>query len=243
MKKLLLLLLLCSPAWASITQDTHCANDNGNTSASTVSCTMTVTAGDLIICAATWGNVGVHTATCADSVDSGNYPVACSSVNDSNLNQIIEIWYFANAKGGSTTVKVTTSGAETFFAMAAVSEKGAKTDSTVLGPCDGTANGTGSGTYTSNNITPANNGSLIFSTLTYANAITGAGTGYTLIDDNTNTGYADESQVQATAASTNATWNAGTNSQFWHIFIVAFYPATGGTTCAPTLSLMGVSPC
>lgn len=243
MKKLFLLLALCSPAWGSITLDTHCAKDNGSTSASSAACTLSVTANDLIVCSATWSNSGTHTATCKDGTNSGNYPVACSSVNDTNLGQITENWYFAGSAGGSITVTVTTSAAQTFLAMDVASYKGALTTSSVLGPCSNTANGTGSGTYTSGSITPANNGALIFSALTYGNAITGAGTGYSLIDNNASTGFADEYQVQATASAITSTWNAGTNSQFWRIVIIAFYPASGATTVNCTLALMGAGPC
>ena len=233
----------CLPAHAAITLDTHCAADNGSTSASTVSCTLSVTAGDLIICAGTWSDSGNHTANCADNTNSGNYPVACAVVDDTNLTQKTAMWYFANSASGSITVKITTSAAQQFLAETVSTWKGAKTDSTVLGPCDNTANGTGSGTYTSGSITTANDGALILSTLTYGNAITGAGSGYTQLDNETSTGFADEDQIQSVHGAITSTWNAGSNSQFWRIFIMAFYPASGAASKTCTLAVMGAGPC
>ena len=233
----------CLPAHAAITLDTHCAADNGSTSASTVSCTLNVTAGDLIICAGTWSDSGNHTANCADTTNAGNYPVACAVLDDTNLTQKTAIWYFANSASGSITVKITTSAAQQFLVETVSTWKGAKTDNTVLGPCDSTANGTGSGTYTSGSITAANDGALILSTLTYGNAITGAGSGYTQLDNETSTGFADEDQIQSAHGAITSTWNAGTNSQFWRIFIVAFYPAGGAAAKTCTMAMMGTGPC
>lgn len=235
--------VLSLPAHAAITADTHCAADNGSTSASTVSCTLTVTAGDLIVCAGTWNDSGNHTANCADNTNAGNYPVACAAVDDSNIGQKAEMWYFTNSAGGSITVKITTSAAQQFLAETVSTWKAAKTDSTVLGPCDSTANGTGSGTYTSGSITTANDGALILSALIYGNAIAGAGSGYTLLDNDTATGFGDEFEIQSSHGAITATWNAGGTSQFWRIFIIAFYPASGTASKNCTLTTMGAGPC
>jgi len=226
----LLLLLGAFPSEAAITPDTHGGADNGSVSASTLSVTLAVTAGDLIVVSATWNNAGTPTATCADNVNAGNYPVAIASVNDTNIGQITQSWYFANSGGGSVTITVTLSAAATFLAMTASSWKGAITNSTVLGPADNTANGSGSGTYTSANITPANDNALIYSSLTYSTAIVGAGTSFTLLDNDTSTGFADEDRilVGGGGSATNATWNAGATSNFWRACIVAFYPAVAG---------------
>lgn len=235
--------VLSLPAHAAITADTHCAADNGSTSASTVSCTLNVTAGDLIVCAGTWNDSGSHTANCADNTNAGNYPVACAVVDDSNVGQKAEMWYFTNSAGGSITVKITTSAAQQFLAETVSTWKGAKTDSTALGPCDSTANGTGSGTYTSGSITTANDGALILSALIYGNAIAGAGSGYMLLDNDTTTGFADESEIQSSHGAITATWNAGGTSQFWRIFIIAFYPASGTASKNCTLTTTGSGPC
>lgn len=201
--------------------------------------------GNLILVALSWGNTSAETPTVADS-HSNTYTQIGSTLVDVPNGQCAAVFYAKNITGGANTVTATFPGARDFRRIVIQEFSGASTtaplDTFAAVQANTTTTGT-DGTVTGN-ITPANNGSLIWGLIC---PISGTptiapGTGFTERIETASGVGADleaEDFVQATAASVDATWTIGTADVWFHAFVASFVPAGGGGTDA-TVDMTGV---
>lgn len=186
-----------------------------------------VTAGSLLVCAVTVYD-STKTPTVSDNLN-GAWSLAVSYSNTAVLNSITRIYYLPNSAAGVCTVTASWSGT-------ANSEihQGEYAGAATSSPLDQTGTGgASSGTSaTTTAMTPSVAGELIWGWCGFISSGS-VGSGYTQV--NNSNGNLSEYQVQATAASIQATW--GTTGGYVCL-AATFKPA--GAIAKHFLTLLGV---
>lgn len=210
-------------AWAHV-QSIASASATGSTIFGTYG--SDVTAGNLLICCASFGDASAAiTATCADSL-SQNYSVAVGPTRNANMlgGWTNYIFYFPNTAGGANTVTVTASDVLSFRRITILEYSGIATTSPldVVAGASGNSSAPDSGTNTT---TQAND--LIFGyCLGFANISAGGGfTGRANLNAN------DESEDKdgASAGSYSAAFS-GSGADEWIAQMAAFKQAAAAAT-------------
>ena len=182
------------------------ASTSADTASTTISqaFTTTVTAGDLIVAAVSWGNSS--SLTCSDS--QANVYTTLPLQYDSTNNQSLGICYAANVKAGSTTVTATLASSATFRRLLVHEYAGLA----LTNPVDVTAGNIANGTTAANGVTTTSvtttaAGRLVFAAVMddAGTATIQAGSGFTLRTV-LGSALASEDLVQATAGSIAGTF-------------------------------------
>ena len=184
-----------------------------------------VTAGNLIVVAAMWNTSDSATPTCSDNL--GNtYTEIGTHIWNAGFTYGLALFYAKNVTGGACTVTVSYGGSKVFRSMLIHEYSGGDTTApfdVTNANTNGTA-GAGANNATSNAVTPANNGSLIFGVLADITSGTiSAGTGFTSRQLDVGNFTDSEDQVQGTAGSIAATWSVG-NGDSYIARVAAFKP-------------------
>jgi hypothetical protein len=184
----------------------------------------TVTVGDLIVAAVSWGNSSG--LTCSDS--QGNVYTTLPVQYDSTNNQSLGICYAANTKAGSTTVTATFSSSAPYRRLLVHEYAGLA----LTNPVDVTSANIANGTTAANGVTTTSAtttaaGRLVFAAVMddAGTATIQAGTGFTQRAV-LGSALASEDLVQATAGSIAGTWTFSVAHRYL-ARVVAFKSAGG----------------
>jgi hypothetical protein len=237
MKRLLIILMLCSPAWASWSMTNQQDGASASNPASAAAFTNALTNPSLIVVlVSTELSSGTTIATPTGSGSGNGAFQDCGPGKQLYLSSAaaFECFYVLNTQTtASYVVSEPNSGGEN---MRVVAEEwtGGATSSIITGSPVGVQNqttGTGGGqNETVGPTTPVPNGALIIGGQTAGGGTITAGAGFS-----GNYGVSEymEYLVQSTAAAISATWNNGTNNESYAAVVVAFKPATGASgNCA-----------
>ncbi len=218
-KRLLLLLLLSSSAWAGFSAPgtQHCYTSV--TTGTTVACTLpaSITNGDVVV-AHILHFTGLTLNSVVDNAGSPNtYTKGCSSTNDASAGSSCFAWFIAAGTTGKT-ITATLSGTCGACSID-VNEFGISGGTVSFDSSNATGNGTG--TVNTPSITPAGNGELFFGTCADATSCTGVGGSWTACPHGLGT-FSEECEYQLSVGSATAVAFTGTAANAYDSTALAF---------------------
>lgn len=206
--------------------DTSCNFNGGPAALSSVSCTLTPTAGDLITVGYVYGSQ-TPTATVTDNVSPGTYGLVNSTYFGASTFASSGRTFRSGVAGISTTVTLTLSGASGYVGLAVEAWKpsaacNATVDSgfTTAAQAGSTANPTLTSPQT-----PSNANELVYANLVTFSKVPTAGAGFTLLDPLPNgPNLFSQATVQASATATSLPYTMVADP--WQIQPAAFFCAS-----------------